>query len=237
MGEAKRRAAALVKQEESLATVDIPRLAAAIRKLATAASGNLGSDCYIHSAIAQAVLGRLGVEAKLVVGHAAFRVGDGDSDVITHAPTPGMIPQPGGIAYHVWLQIGSFLLDLTTYQLRRKAAQLDQLDGGNTTVTWCPDVLWVPFRSVSTLRDVIHLDAGLYYYREVPSLAAIIVSKAPALDPADVEAAWMLYQNEDMLVCGPNDTIAAINENGYPSLRQLNNPTNTTTTRKEIYES
>lgn len=207
MGEAKRRAAALDKQEESLANVDIPRLAAAIRKLATAASGNLGSDCYIHSAIAKAILGRLGIEAKLVVGHAAFRVGNGDGDVIMHAPTPGMIPQPGGVAYHVWLQIGSFLLDFTTYQLKRKAIQLDRLDGGNTTVTWCPDVLWTPIRSISSLRDVIQLDAGLYYYREVPSVAAMIISSAPELDPTDVEAAWMLYQHEDMLVLGPNDAI------------------------------
>ena len=31
----------------------IPRISSALRRLATAASGNLGSDCYIHAAIAQ----------------------------------------------------------------------------------------------------------------------------------------------------------------------------------------
>jgi len=135
MGEAKRRAEARKKQEEILQLVDFPRLAEALRKLATAASGNLGADCYIHTAIAQAILLRLGVNAKVVVGYAAWRVGPGDADVILHAPVPGMVAQFGGLAYHAWLEIGYNIVDFTTYSLREKARQLDKLDGGHTAVT------------------------------------------------------------------------------------------------------
>ena len=120
MGESKRRAAEREQLNEAISQVDIPRLAAAIRKLATAASGHIGSDCYAHAAIAQVILAKLGVEARLVAGYAAWRVGDGDGDVILHAPAPGMVEQPGGVPYHMWLEIEDHLLDLTTYCVRRR---------------------------------------------------------------------------------------------------------------------
>lgn len=205
MGEAKRRAAARQKQNEQLGKVDFPRLAAAIRKLASAASGNLGSDCYIHSIIAKEILGRLGVEVSLKVGEAAFRVGEGDSDVILHKAAPGMVPQPGGVAYHVWLQVGDYIFDPTLYQLPAKAKDLDLLDGGHTTVTWHPDYLLAHVETISPLKDVIQLHAGGYFYREEPALTSLILSKAPALDMDDVEVAWVLYQNENINVFGPND--------------------------------
>lgn len=205
MGEAKSRAEACTKQNESLAAVDIPRLAAAIRKLATAASGHLGSDCYIHAAIAKEILGRLGVEASLKVGSSGFRVGNGNSDVILHKLTPGMVPQPGGIAYHVWLQIGDYIFDPTLYQLPSKAKALDELDGGHTDVIWAPDYLLAHIKSISPLKDVIQLHAGCYYYAEEPDVADLVLSNAPELDMGDVEVAWTLYQNENIQVFGPND--------------------------------
>ena len=204
MGEAKRRAEARKKQEEALEKVDIPRLAGAIRKLAIAASDKFGADCYVHAAIAQAVLARLGVEASLVVGYAAWRVGEGDSDIIMHAPAPNMVDQPGGVIYHVWLEIGDKILDLTTYQLAEKARQLDLLDGGCTTVNWCPEFLFVDRDSRSKLRDVIHLGTGLYYYEERPEVAKRIIAEAPELDLMDVGAAWLLYQNDTIQAFGPN---------------------------------
>jgi hypothetical protein len=105
MGESKRRVAAREQLNEAIMRVDIPRLAAAIRKLATAASGQVGADCFAHAAIAQAILIQLDVEARLVVGYAALRVGDGDGDVILHAPAPGMVEQPGGVPYPYPVQI------------------------------------------------------------------------------------------------------------------------------------
>jgi hypothetical protein len=184
--------------------VDLPRLSSALHRLAVAASGNCGSDCYLHAAIAQAILDRLGVKAKIVAGHAAFRVGEGDSDVILHAPVPGMPYQPGAVAYHVWLEAFGHIIDFTTYSLRIKADQLDVLDGGTTSVTWCPDYLFVPKASVSPMRDVIQLQAGLFHYLRVPALEAKIIAAAHLLDQDDVETAWLLYQNPDIQVFGPN---------------------------------
>ena len=205
MGEAKRKAAVRYLQNEVLNNIDVSRVASAIKKFATAASSHLGSDCYIHAVIAKEILGRLGVEASIKVGTAGFRVGEGSSDVILHKKTPGMIPQPGGVAYHVWNQIGSNIFDTTLYQLRSKSVTLDQLDGGHTEVVWCPDYLLAPVKSVSSLRDVIQLHAGCYHYSEDFDLTRLILSTAPVLDMDDVEIAWLLYQNNGLQIFGLND--------------------------------
>jgi len=204
MGEAKRRAQARKQLLALIEQADLSRISSALRRLASAASANFGSDCYIHSAIAQELLCRLGIEAILVAGYAAFRVGDGDPDVIVHAPLPGMPHQPGGAAYHAWLEVEDFILDFTTYQLRDKAAQLDALDGGTTTVIWCPDYLFAPKVSISTFQNVKMLHAGLYHYERVPDLEALFIRSAPALDIDDIERAWLLYQNQELQVFGPN---------------------------------
>ncbi|HIJ80404.1 MAG TPA: hypothetical protein HPP76_01690 [Desulfuromonadales bacterium] len=184
---------------------DLRRISSALHRLAIAASGNLGSDCYIHAAIAQEMLNRLGVSSKLVAGYAAWRVGNDDGDVILHAPLPNMPSQPGSVAYHMWLEVNNHLIDFTTYQLRHKALQMDKLDGGTTTVTWCPDYLAVPKKSVSSLRAVIQLRAGMYFYKQDTAIENIILSAARPLDDDDVNTAWLLYQNQELCVFGPNN--------------------------------
>ena len=184
---------------------DLPRISSALRRLATAASGNLGSDCYIHAAIAQEILNRLGVSSKLIAGYAAWRVGNGDGDVILHAPLPNMPSQPGSVAYHMWIEANNHLIDFTTYQLRHKALQMDKLDGGTTTVTWCPDYLAVPKKSVSPLRSVIQLRAGMYFYKQDKEIENLIISAAHPLDADDINTAWLLYQNQELCVFGPNN--------------------------------
>jgi len=184
---------------------DLPRISSALRRLATAASGNLGSDCYIHAAIAQEILNRLGVSSKLVAGYAAWRVGKGDGDVILHAPLQNMTAQQGAVPYHVWLEVGNHLVDFTTYQLRYKASQMDKLDGGSTTVKWCPDYLSVPKKSVSTLRAVIQLRAGMYFYKQNTAIENLILPAARPLDDGDVNTAWLLYLNQELCVFGPNN--------------------------------
>ena len=183
-------------------TLVLSHISSAIRRLATAASGNFGSDCYMHSALAQNLLTRLGFDSTLVVGYAAWRVGAGDSDVIMHAPLPHMPPQPG-VAFHVWLELDSRLLDFTTYQLPQKAAQLDALDGGTTKVQWKPLYLSAPKSSVSLLRNVVQLRAGLYYYAREAELEARVISAAEAIDEDDAATAWLLYQNQGLQVFGP----------------------------------
>jgi len=184
---------------------DLPRISSALRRHAIAASGNFGSDCYIHAAIAQTLLARLGVASELVVGYAAWRLGNGDGDVILHAPLPNMPPQPGGVAYHMWVEADNNIIDFTTYQLRDKAAQMDKLDGGKTDVVWCPDYLAVPRKAISPLRDVIQLRAGLFHYLRVPVLEAKIIAAASPLDEGDINTAWLLYQNPTLQVFGPNN--------------------------------
>ncbi len=147
------------------------------------------------------------MNATLVVGYAGWRVGPGDSDVVLHFPAPGMVVPENAAPYHAWLEIGDQILDLTVYQVRTKAAHLDQLDGGRTTVDWCPEYLIASKKSVSPLRDVVQKQAGLFYYERVPAIESRIIRTAPVLDPDDVRAAWMLYQNPSCEVFGPNNRL------------------------------
>lgn len=148
----------IVKQIDS--AVDLARVSSAIRKLAEAASSHVGADCYLHADLCRELLKQHGVESRLVIGFAAWRVGDGHGDVIVHAPLQGMAPQPEALPFHAWLEIGPaesahrLILDFSTYQLRRKAAELDALDGGDTNVNWCPDYLAALATDVSSLEDV-----------------------------------------------------------------------------------
>lgn len=198
----KRRVASYT-DHKILSTLVLSHISSALRRLATAASGNFGSDCYIHSALAQVMLARLGIDSNLVVGYAAWRVGNGDSDIVIHAPLPNMLPQPSGVAYHAWLELDNHLLDFTTYQLRSKAAHIDELDGGKTNVRWCPDFLFATKKSISPLGHVIQKRAGLYYYEREPDLEEKIISGATPLDTDDISHVWLLYQNQNIQVFGP----------------------------------
>lgn len=184
------------------------RAAKAMRKLADAASDHLGSDCFIHAALVQKMLETVGIETVLVVGHAAWRVGNGDSDVIMHVPAPGAAMHGVGLPYHAWLEFpGHWLIyDTTVYQIRAKAAALDESDGGRTTVDWCPDYLLVNKNTVSPLKRVVQKRSGLYYYARHAPTERIILGQAPELDPADVTSALMLFNNPEMVVLGPNHT-------------------------------
>jgi len=111
----------------------------------------------------------------------------------------------GAIFHHVWLEIGNQLLDVTTYQLRTKAAQLDAMDGGRTDVKWCPDFLYAPIESASPLQLVIQREAGLYYYDRQAGLEELMFSTAKPLDEVDLEAAWLLYCNPNAEAIGLNN--------------------------------
>lgn len=183
---------------------DYGRISGAIRRLSQAASGYLGADCYLHAAFAARLLARQGVAAKVVVGHAAWRVGDGDADVVLHAPAPNFPPQPG-ILFHAWVLVdGVKLFDPTTYQLRQKAAALDAIDGQKTTVAWCPDYLLADVSRVSTLFDVIQKTQGLFFYKRVQELEERVLAEAQALDPEDVAMLELVYENPEATVVGPN---------------------------------
>lgn len=207
MGEAKRRKASGTyghAYEEGLkkAAKDVGW---ALQRLATAASGHFGSDCYLHAEFGRQLLADLGLEAKLHVGYAAWRVGPGDGDVIGHTPhTQGYLPAGAeGMQFHVWLTVDNWLVDFTTYQLPEKGKALDAADGGHTTVAWHPDVLVLPLKAVASYRQVAQaLDAGHAYYEEDKRLLAQVPSFQAHED--DLAAARLLLRNPEMQAIGPN---------------------------------
>jgi hypothetical protein len=193
------------RRKRALATA-VQQASHAMRRLAEAASAHVGSDCYTHAEIGRILLADLGFSFELRVGAAAWRIGSGDGDVVSHIPQiQGHLP-PGarGFAYHAWLEAGDWLVDLTTYHLRRKAADLDALDGGSTNVDWCPDFLLWHRSQVSTYSHVAKApSAGVAYYEVIPQLAEFMADGF-ILDAEDVATARLIMSNPNMRVLGPN---------------------------------
>lgn len=188
------------------------QVASAVRRLAMAASHNFGSDCYLHAALGQALLADKGVAARIAIGSAAWRVGKGDGDVISHTAEEKSFLPPGvtnGLPFHAWLEIDAGekrILDLTTYQLKRKAAELDAMDGGKTHVEWAPDFLFAKKLMVAPYRVVAQsYKTGVFFYEESAEIALKVQSSSHPLDPEDIENARLLMANPEMIAFGPND--------------------------------
>lgn len=202
MGEAKRKKADLAPLTEAAT-----RVGAALRKLATAASGSFGGDCYLHAELGRQLMADLGFNCERKTGYAAWRVGPGDGDVISHTDqAQGYLP-PGaqGFAYHTWLEVSGHILDFTTYQLKRKAAELDAMDGGHTQVAWCPDFLLINKHSLRTYRQVAQAPTAPAIFYEARSNVDDFLAKQFTLDADDVATARLLMANPEMMVMGPND--------------------------------
>ncbi len=182
------------------------RVASAVRRLATSASGSHGSDCATLCAFARHLLEREGVACSLVAGSAAWRVGQEDGAVIAHIA--GHDVAPDMLGFHVWVSIADTrrIFDPTLYQLPLKAAQLDAMDGGRTEVTWAPDYLVARESWVSSYEAVRRKHAGLFHYEGVPALEARVLRDL-ALDPTDVAAVELLYRMPDLTAIGPNDRL------------------------------
>jgi hypothetical protein len=208
VGEAQRKRALaqqLAGQRDALDAA-VRQVTHALRRLAEAASANLGSDCYLHANLGRVLLADLGFPFEIRVGAAAWRLGSGDGDVVSHIPQRGGYLPPGmrGFAYHAWLEAGDLLVDMTTYQLRRKASDLDAQDGGHTTVDWCPDYLILKLSDGHTYEQVAKApEAGGAYYESNRQLAALMADTS-TLDADDVAAARLLLRHPDMNVVGPN---------------------------------
>lgn len=181
------------------------KVAAAIRKLAMASSSNFGRDCVLHASLAKVLLADLGIESERVAGQAAWRIGPGDGDVISHlAGQTGIVPQgKTAFPFHAWLVVGSrWVVDVTTYQLPMKARTLDALDGGTTLIEWAPEYLLIATSAVRSLRDVRQFGTGLAYYEAIPGLDEA-AAQHYALSPTDVQVARMLVSNNHIEVVGP----------------------------------
>jgi hypothetical protein len=184
----------------------VARVSNALRKLATAASSHLGSDCYLHMELGRVLLADLGLQADRALGFAAWRVGGDKSDAIAHVPFAQAHSPPGAKAFpfHAWLFCQGHIIDFTTYQLRIKGKLLDAADGGHTNVTWCPDFLLLPLKETRTYRQVVREShPGTAYYEVRPELNAMLESKAEP-DPGALRVGRVLIANPNVVVCGPN---------------------------------
>lgn len=150
------------------------QVATAVRTIATTASRHLGTDCIWHALACQHLLAREGLDdVRLVAGDAAWRVDGQDPGAVVchHREGSAVAAGTGGVLFHAWVSCESQVFDATTYQFRRKLAELDAADGGRTRVTWCPEYLLVdrkdcqPWRAV---RDGVR--AGLFCYDAIPAI-------------------------------------------------------------------
>jgi len=113
------------------------QVATAVRTIATTASARLGADCIWHALACQHLLAREGIDdARLVAGYAAWRVDGRDPGAVVchHSEGPTVPDGTSGYLFHAWVACGRQVFDATTYQFRRKLAELDAADGGRTTV-------------------------------------------------------------------------------------------------------
>lgn len=201
MGEAKRRQ----QQEHPLDCQAVELVGAALRKLAGAASSHLGGDCYLHAVLGQKLLESKGIRSEIAAGYAAWRTGQSDGSVVSHSQkSAGYLP-PGaqGFAYHAWLVVGCHVVDFTTYQLPRKAAELDAADGGHTEMDWCPELLIAHRSSIRSYNQVAQGNTGLYYYERHLGVEARLAATF-TLDPEDLRLAHLILATPDIVVVGPN---------------------------------
>lgn len=198
-----------VDARESLARLHayVSRTSLALRKLASAASAQLGRDCFMHAELGRALLNDFNIHATTVIGYAAWRIGPGDGDVIRHVPQGDAEGYDGGaiIWAHAWLESAGLLIDFTTYQLPLKARELDASDGGTTKVDWKPDFLLLPRQDTRSFQEVAQsLEPGVAYYEARPELGARLRPQL-SLDREDLQLARLILNNPELNVRGPND--------------------------------
>lgn len=186
----------------------VESVATAVRKLSVASSANLGSDCYVHAYIGKHLLyDTYGIDTTLCAGHAAWRIGEGDGDVINHVLTnkTPINQDSRALPYHVWLECTyegvPYIIDLTTYQFTVKARHLDAMDGGHTSVTWAPLFLVIPVSEVSQYSDVRDLHSGLSFYHVVSGLDKFL-EKGFSPDASDLAMANLLLRNKNIQLVG-----------------------------------
>ena len=204
MGEASRRKS-LEQQMPPLDMQAVERVSKTLQKLTSAASTHHGYDCYLHTFFGRHLLANLGIKTNINSGFAAWRVGHGDGSVVAHVShIKGHLP-PGmqGFAYHAWLTYGPKIIDLTTYQLRQKAAELDALDGGHTDVGWCPEMLVADRETISTYGQVAQGGVGQFYYERNQAIEEKLASGF-IYDPDDLKIAELILASPDIKVFGPN---------------------------------
>ena len=157
----------------------VRQVSTAVRKLTTVVRNfPPTAGCYIVAYVGQALLQRLHYETEIQIGFAGWQLGPDRNDVILHFPVPETTFCLGPkvwIGYHAWLGCEGTIVDLTTFQLRRKALELDAVEGVHTTVQWCPEFLILPPNAVRTLKDLKNsTEPGTAYYERCPKLESFV---------------------------------------------------------------
>lgn len=191
MGEASRKRQEAARVEMALADIDRDAAAAAVRRVVEALSPGRGVDCTLYAQVGAALLRGLALPAAAVAGSAAWRVGPGDTDVISHAPEvtgQAFEPQdlgPSGL-FHAWVDLPTHVVDFSTWTLASKAQLLDASDGGRTQVDWCPASLWAPKTAGLSPRQVVRsLEAGQFSYVRHPHIEPIVFGAGLGRDQAE----------------------------------------------------
>lgn len=186
MGEAKQRAQREAAQRARFDAVDFARVAAVVRAYLIEDNASHTADALTHAALARHLLQQAGLDAELVVGFAAWRVGPGDGDIVSHGggevPPAERLPETEA-PHHAWLETGGHVFDVTTYQLVRKAAEFDRQHAKTTAVTWCPDFVLTPRVELASFARVRQPVVGLMYYQRDAYLQAVVAPRTSAPNP------------------------------------------------------
>jgi len=164
-----RKAAAIARTEAALVPViDAMAMAQVVARVMRAASDRRGSDCTVHAAMLAEMIGP---EARIVLGHAAWRVGQGAGDVIAHHPAANGAVQVGGAFMgHAWVELGDWIIDATAWQWGHKLAVLDALDGRRSLVAWPAEMLAIDRKSIKSFWHVQQSNKFAAHYEEVPGM-------------------------------------------------------------------
>ncbi len=221
----------------SLASINRPAFEEAVRAVCTAITEFSGADCVMYALVAHGLLSELGVGAVPVAGSAAWRVGKGDCDVISHAPEiHGPVYEPdhnrtviSGM-FHCWVEVvdngKTMIVDTTTWQFAQKAAMLDAADGGKTKVDFTLPCLWHEKgtgRQITLSGVARSHDIGVFAYLRKKAIERIIFNAdSIAATRQAVFAAKLCYQS---LLKGEPIKVVGLNVNNdwrANRLRQCN---------------
>ena len=178
-------------------SADLPAVFSAVRQVVSAISRDAIAECFSWSLLGAELLKEQGYLSEAVAGVAGWRVGNGDGDVIFHAPIAGVklyASTHNALPAHAWIRISIqdtmlVLVDFTTHLLPAKAAQLDAMDKQKTTVKWAPQYLCASLLEVKTtagigcgtagsLADVVNASSvgplGMYYYERLDEVEKLM---------------------------------------------------------------
>lgn len=230
MGEAKRRKLAQQAVPPRPAADELALMSQAMQKVLGAITGAHGADCLAYAAVGARVLTELGYPARAAAGSAAWRVGPGDGDVLSHAvemlQNTSILAKPdtnnvrAGM-FHAWIECGQDIVDFTTVALEYKARQLDALDGGRTQVDWKPAVLWVGKDQCRTFHDVKMLEeGGVFAYRRHEHIERAIFERDLRNYDAEGPAAAVLATYR-ALKAGQQVVVVGLGADGPQTLEQV----------------